>query len=255
MREAVPLRETGRRAAECALLGVIWTVCSLPVVTAGAAWSAVAEICHAWNRGEEPPLVRTFASVIRRDFLGGLGMTVLGLASAAPLLEARVSLAAGFPVARAEAGALVLVGAAAISVVALAFPHRAAVRSRWRESLRAAVALAAARPWVVPLVAVALGLPAFLVIACPALIVFIGGPAGYAVSAVHARAVTTRPEGPRPRAGRNRAPITMATIAAPAPGHTMWMPPPCTPGDMSEASTSYEGAPAASGVQGGQGLG
>src|SRR5207237_570856 len=148
-----------------------------------------AEICHAWNRGEEPPLVRTFASVIRRDFRGGLGMTILSLAAAAPLLEARVSLAARLPMARAESGALALVGAAAISVVALAFPHRVAVGAGWRDSLRAAVALAAAKPWVVPLVVVALGLPAFLVIVYPALIVFIGGPAGYAVSAVHARAV------------------------------------------------------------------
>lgn len=188
MREAVSLRESGRRAAECALLGVIWTACSLPVVTAGAAWSAVAEICHAWNSGEEPPLVRTFASVIRRDFLGGLGMTALGLAAAAPLLEARLSLAARLPVARAEAGALALIGAAAISVVALAFPYRAAVGAGWRDSLRAAVALVVARPWVVPLVAVALGLPAFLVIVFPAFVVFIGGPAGYAVSAVHAKA-------------------------------------------------------------------
>ena len=189
IREAVPLRETGRRAAECALLGVIWTVCSLPVITAGAAWSAMAEICHAWHRGEEPPLVRTFASVIRRDFLGGLRMTVLGLAAVAPLLEARVSLAARLPAARAEAGALALVGVVAISVVALAFPQRAAVHTGWAQSLRGAAALAAARPWVVPLVAVALGLPAFLVIVYPAVIVFIGGPAGYAVSAVHARAV------------------------------------------------------------------
>ncbi|HEX6527112.1 MAG TPA: DUF624 domain-containing protein [Streptosporangiaceae bacterium] len=189
------MRENLRRAAECALLGVIWTVCSLPVVTAGAAWSAVAEICHAWNSGEEPPLVRTFASVIRRDFLGGLGMTVLGIAAAAPLLEARVSLTARLPAARAEAGALVLVGAAAISVVALAFPYRAAAGAGWRDSLRAAFALAAARPWVVPLVAVALGLPVFLVIIYPAFVVFIGGPAGYAVSAVHARAVATRQGG------------------------------------------------------------
>jgi uncharacterized membrane protein YesL len=192
MREAVPLRESGRRAAECALLGVIWTVCSVPVITAGAAWSAVAEICHAWNRGEEPPLARTFASVIRRDFLGGLGMMVLGLAAAAPLLEARASLAARLPMARAESGALALVGAAAIAVLALAFPHRAAVGGGWRESLRGAVALAAAKPWMVPLVTVALGLPAFLVTVYPAVVVFIGGPAGYAVSAVHARAMRHR---------------------------------------------------------------
>jgi uncharacterized membrane protein YesL len=184
------MRENIRRAAECALLGVIWLVCSVPVVTAGAAWSAVAETCDAWSRGEEPPLLRTFASVIRRDFLGGLGMTVLGLAATAPLLEARISLAARLPGARAEAVALGLLGAAAVCVVALAFPARAAsaARAGWRASLRAATALSVARPWVLPLTALALAIPAFLVVVYPALIVFVAGPAGYAVSAVHARA-------------------------------------------------------------------
>jgi uncharacterized membrane protein YesL len=186
------MRENVRRAAECALLGVIWMACSLPLVTAGAAWSAVAEICHAWNRGAEPPVVRTFLSVIRRDFRGGLGMTALGLAAACLLLEARISLAARLPGARAEAGALGLVGALALCVVALAFPQRAATRAPWRESLRAVAALTTRRPWVVPLTAVALGLPAFLVIVYPPLAVFIGGLAGYAVSAVHARATQTR---------------------------------------------------------------
>jgi len=190
------MRETVRRAAECALLGVLWALCSLPLVTAGAAWSAVARICHAWNRGEEPPLVRTFVSVIRRDFGGGLGMTALGLLAAAPLLEARISLTARLPGARAEAVALGLVGVTALCVVALTFPRHAADPAvTWRDSLRATAALAAARPWVIPLTAVALGLPAFLVIVYPALIVFIGGPAGYAVCAVYGRAVRARYRG------------------------------------------------------------
>jgi uncharacterized membrane protein YesL len=194
------MRENLRRAAECALLGVIWLVCSLPLVTAGAAWSAVAEICRAWTRGEEPPLARTFVSVIRRDFPGGLGMTMLGLVAAAPLLEARITLAARLPGARPEAGALGLVGAVAICLFALAFPeHSAYPGLSWPGSLRAAAALAASRPWIVPLTAVALGLPAFLVIVYPALIVFIAGPAGYAVSAVHARG-----HGSRARRGARR---------------------------------------------------
>lgn len=189
------MRENLRRAAECALLGLLWTVCSLPLVTAGAAWSGVAEICRAWNRGEEPPLARTFATVLRRDFAGGLAMSVLGVAGAALLLEARIALAARLPGAQVEAVALGLAGVAALCVVALAFSRHAAgtdadaaARTTWRESVRGAAVLCVCRPWVIPVTAVALGIPALLVVVLPPVIVFIAGPAGYAVSAVHDRA-------------------------------------------------------------------
>jgi uncharacterized membrane protein YesL len=184
------MRESVRRAAECALLGIVWAVFSLPLVTAGAAWSAVAEVCDAWHRAEEPPLLRTFARVVRRDLFGGFAMALLAVAAAGvPLLETRVALAARLPGARLEGGALCVIGAVALTVVLLAFPQRAATAEPWRSALGSVARLCAARPWAVVVTAVALAVGAVIVIAYPPLIMLIGGPIGYAVSAVRARVV------------------------------------------------------------------
>jgi uncharacterized membrane protein YesL len=182
-------RASLRRAAECALLGVVWTVFSLPVVTAGGAWSAVAEVCAAWHRDEEPPLLKTFAAVVRRDLAGGLAMLAAAVgAGVLPAIEIRVALAAGLPGARLEAVALAIVGAVAVSVLLLAFPQHVATGTPWLSSLRGAVALATARPWVIAATAVGVAIPGFLVVIYPPFALLIAGPAGYAVSAVHTRA-------------------------------------------------------------------
>src|SRR5579875_766288 len=101
--------ESLRRAAECALLGVVWFACSLPVVTAGAAWAAVAEVCDAWLRGEEPPLVRSFARAVRRELAPGFALGLLAmLLVALPYLEVKVALAERLPGGSADSGALCL---------------------------------------------------------------------------------------------------------------------------------------------------
>lgn len=188
------MRESVRRAAECALLGVVWTVFSLPLVTAGAAWAAVAEVCACWHRAEEPPLVTTFAAVVRREFAAGTAMAIAGLAAAAlPALELRVTLAARVPGARVEAAALAVVGGVALSLVLLTFPQRSATGEPWTRCVRTVVSLASARLWVVPLTAVAVAVAGFLVVVYPPLILMIAGPVGYAVSAVHARALAGTP--------------------------------------------------------------
>jgi uncharacterized membrane protein YesL len=186
---AAAARASLRRAAECALLGIVWTGFSLPVVTAGGAWSAVAEVCAAWHRDEEPPLLATFAAVVRRDWAGGLALLAAAAgAGALPAIEIRVALAAGLPGARLEAVALAIVGAVAVSVLLLAFPERVATGARWLPALRGAVALATARPWAVAATAAGLAIAGFLVVVYPPLALLIAGPAGYAVSAVHTRA-------------------------------------------------------------------
>jgi uncharacterized membrane protein YesL len=179
-------RESVRRAAECALLGVVWTGFSLPVVTAGGAWAAVAEVCAAWHRGEEPPLLKTFAAVVRRDLVGGLAMLAAAVsAGALPAIEIRVALAAGLPGARLEAVALAGVGAVAVSVLLLAFPQRVATGASWLSALRGAMALVAARPWAIAATASGVAIAGFLVLIYPPFALLMAGPAGYAVSAVH----------------------------------------------------------------------
>lgn len=185
-------RESLRRAAECALLGVVWTGFSLPVITAGGAWSAVAEVCAAWHRGEEPPLLKTFAVVVRRDLVGGLAMLAAAVgAGALPAVEIRVVLAARPPGAHLEAFALAGVGAVAVSVLLLAFPQRAATGASWSSALHGAAALAAARPWAIAATASGVAIAGFLVLVYPPFALLMAGPAGYAVSAVHTRARAT----------------------------------------------------------------
>jgi hypothetical protein len=181
--------ESVRRASECALLGIAWFVCSLPVVTAGAAWAAVAHVCHAWSAGEEPPLARTFCRAVRRELAPGVVLGLLGCASVAlPYLEARTALAARLPGALPESVALGLLGAAWLAVLLLAFGERASAGTGWRESLRRSARLCRERPLAPAGSVIALAIGIVLVLVFPPLIVLIAGPVGYAVSAIHARA-------------------------------------------------------------------
>jgi uncharacterized membrane protein YesL len=181
------------------LLGIAWFICSLPVVTAGAAWAAVAHVCHAWSAGEEPPLARTFCRVLRRELAPGavLGSLVCAVV-ALPYLEARVALAARLPGALAESAALGLLGAAGLAVLLLAFPERASSGAGWRDSLRGSARLCRERPWAPAGSVIALAIGIVLVVVFPPLIVLIGGPVGFAVSAIHTRASAQAARRPPP---------------------------------------------------------
>lgn len=188
-------RESVRRASECALLGVLCFVCSIPLVTVGAAWAAVADICHSWSRDEEPPLVPTFLRAVRREFVPGLALSALLLVVVAlPYLEIRIVAAAHLPGAWVESIGLGVVAAGCLGVLLLAFPTHAEERSSWAAAVRTAAQLAVRGPWVALVALTAVGVGAVLVDVFPPLVVLIGGPIGYAVSAVHAwgRAVIAR---------------------------------------------------------------
>ncbi len=188
--------ESLRRAAECALLGIVWFACSLPVITAGAGWAAVAEVCDAWLRGEEPPLLRSFARTVRRELAHGLVLDLVALLLAAlPYLEVRIALAERLPGGPVDSGALCLLAAAALTVFLLAFPVRAATRAPWPEAFRQSAGLCRNCPWAAVLAAAAVGTGVILVLAFPPLIVLIAGPVGYALTVVHARAAAARREG------------------------------------------------------------
>jgi hypothetical protein len=119
----IPARERMRRASECALLGVLWLVFSLPVVTSGAAWLAVARVCTAWADDVEPPLLRTFVDTIRRRWLTGLALQAVAIGVAAvPYLDLRFALAAHLPGARLEAAALAVLAVFGLGSALLAVP-------------------------------------------------------------------------------------------------------------------------------------
>ena len=182
-------RETVRRAADCAAVGVLFFVFAIPIITAGAAWAAGAEIFAAWVRDEEPPLFRTFLRVVRRDLLSGFlallaGMLIVAIA----YFDVRVALASRMPGFAVEAAALCLIAAACLAALLIAFAHRAATSQKWIASVRAAVRLCRSRPWAPAVVLLALAVAASLVAAVPAFAALIAGPIGFAVTVVHARA-------------------------------------------------------------------
>jgi uncharacterized membrane protein YesL len=184
-----PAREGLRRASECALLGVLWLAFSVPVITAGAAWLAVARVCTAWAGEVEPPLLRTFVETIRRRFLTGLALQAIAVGVAAvPYLEFRVTLAARLPGARLEAAALAVLAAVALGAVLLSVPAAAAGGLRALPALKAGVLVVRAAPWAAPAAVGALAAGAAIVYLLPVLAVVMAGPVGFAVSAIWVRA-------------------------------------------------------------------
>jgi hypothetical protein len=167
---------------------------SLPVVTAGAAWLAVARVCTAWSREEEPPLLRTFASTVRHRFWSGLGLVSAAAAIAAlPLLEGRIAIAADLPGARVEVVVLTILAVGGLGVVLLSVPA-AAGGLRAVAALRSAVLVVRRAPWAAPAAVAAVAAGALIVYLLPVLAVVMAGPVGFAITAVWVRA-----GGPRQR--------------------------------------------------------
>lgn len=180
--------ESLRRASECAVLGALWFVFAVPLVTAGAAWCAAAEICNEWAAGKEPPLFRTFAAATRRNLgRGVLLATVLAVAAAVPYFEERVAAVSRIPGAGAERVGLSVVSMCCIALVLLAVGGQASGSRPWYGMLAEVAGRAWSRPWVVPTAVLAVGAGVVLIYAIPPLLVFMAGPMGYALSALSQR--------------------------------------------------------------------
>lgn len=177
-----------RRASECALLGALWFIFSIPIVTAGAAWCAVAEICRDWAHGHEPPLLPTFAKAVRRNLGRGLLLeAVLAVLVGLAYFESRVTVLAGLPAAGAERIALTALSACAVALALLSVEAQADCRRSWLSLVPQLANVVLQRPWVVPASIGSLGAAAALVYLMPPLAVFMAGPAGYAMSAIYQR--------------------------------------------------------------------
>ncbi|GAA5023636.1 DUF624 domain-containing protein [Kitasatospora paranensis] len=188
--------EQVRTAAETMAVGALFLLFALPVVTAGASWCAASEIVADWHRRREPPLLRTFARVVRRDLAAGLVLECVLLAVVALVrFETAVVLDARMPGYRAEAGALVLLGTAAVGFALLAVGCRAASRVSWRAAVRMAAGQVRAVLSTLPLAVTALAFTGVLIAVVPAFAAFMAGPLAFAVSAVVARNGRLRPAG------------------------------------------------------------
>lgn len=181
--------ESGRRAAECAAAGLLWTAFSIPIFTAGAAWIAAATIFDAWSRDEEPPLVSTFVTALRTQLRAGLAaQAAVAAVAAVAYFDVRIAGAAHVPGARIETIAVGMIAAGVIGIIQLAAAQRAHAGTGVLASGRAALAIAGAAPWALPLLTVATAVCAAVVALIPALMLVMAGPLAYAVSAVYSRA-------------------------------------------------------------------
>jgi len=177
-----------RTAAETMAVGALFLLFSLPVVTVGAAWCAAADVVAGWHRKRELPLLRTFATVVRRDLVAGL--VVEGTLLAVAVLtwfEVRVVLDARMPGYALEAAALALLGGLVAGFVLLTVACRAGAVETWPAAVRGAADQARATPSTLPLVVTAMAFAAVLVAIVPAFAGFMAGPLAFAVSAVVAR--------------------------------------------------------------------
>ncbi|MFY1634540.1 hypothetical protein ACN27F_14895 [Solwaraspora sp. WMMB335] len=78
-------RETLRAATDLALLGILTSVASVPVLTAGAAFATASTAIHRWSVDGYWPGLRELAGAFGRGLLPGAGATAAALGTAALL--------------------------------------------------------------------------------------------------------------------------------------------------------------------------
>ncbi|MBP0461653.1 hypothetical protein [Streptomyces montanisoli] len=211
--------EQVRTAAETMAVGVLFAVFSLPLVTAGAAWCAGAEIVASWHAKREPALLRTFTRAVGRNLAAGFvveGAVLVPLAAA--WFEVHVVVRSRMPGYPVEAVALALLGAAAAGFVLLTAAFRAAdavtvagrrtshggtpggpssgpsgrAPASWGAAVRRAADLTRATPSALVLVVTGCAFCVVLVALIPAFAAFMAGPLAFAVSTVVARGTRGR---------------------------------------------------------------
>ncbi len=136
------------RLADLVLAGLLWTVASLPLLTAPAATTALCAVADGWARGESPPVLATFWGAFRRRPWRGLAVGG-ALAAGAVVVVVDVAFAAGAEGAPLRAAVLVTATVPALATAlaaTFAFPLLALTDDCPLPLLRNAVLLAAANP-------------------------------------------------------------------------------------------------------------
>ncbi|MEV1285956.1 hypothetical protein [Micromonospora sp. NPDC049679] len=179
-------RDTVRGAADLALLGILTTVASLGVVTAGAAVATASAALHHWIDQDGWPGVRPVLRTFVRALLPGAAATAVAVATAGLLTLNLLALARG----AVPGGVPLIAVTAALILAAAAFAGLTVVEmgrnggQGWRNAARAAVATAEARPLAPPATAGVIALSAVLgVLVLPPLAPIL---AGYTLLALHA---------------------------------------------------------------------
>ncbi|MET0238111.1 MAG: DUF624 domain-containing protein [Kibdelosporangium sp.] len=101
--------------SDCLQLGVLVSVASIPVVTAGPAFAAGCHLVGRWRDGDSPPMLRTFRAEFVRQLRGGVPFTAVVAALTLVLSVDMALLGSGLPGGRVLSVALpVLLGVLAI---------------------------------------------------------------------------------------------------------------------------------------------
>jgi len=192
---ATGMRATTARFAECLLLGVVTTVASLGVLTAGPALAAAARVVREWEAGDQPPIVATFVATLRTHTVGLLlpQLALLG-ALAVTYVDLRVA-GAGLPGAWLVRMVVAGCGAFAVASFLVMFPTQARRGGGWWQAWAGAARLCVRRPWLPVAVLASTAGTGLLVAAAPATVVLAAGPLMLAVGVLVTRADGGRPDG------------------------------------------------------------
>lgn len=113
------------KIADYLILSALWLLCSVPIVTAGAASAALYDCCARCVRGGEPNLFARFFRTFRRELVqGGLSLLLWAaiLGGGVYLIRRFTGIAAGTSVNLTAAYAMALLLALLVGIFAWVFP-------------------------------------------------------------------------------------------------------------------------------------
>lgn len=72
-----PIMTTISRITDLAILNILSVICSIPIITAGAAYSAKYYVSMKISRGEEPAIFKPFFRAFRENLKQGMGVSLI----------------------------------------------------------------------------------------------------------------------------------------------------------------------------------
>ena len=170
------------------LLGVLWVLCSLPVITGGAASAAACAVSRKLCTGEEQKLIPDFFRAFRREFLLAtkLWLLVLGIGAVLAVdVYVYFTVAAGSPIFLGFTGLLVLVY---LICLCWMYPYTAVFQGGFVRTVKMSFLLGMSNlGWSAVLLAIDLGL-VLLTLYAPFLTLFLPGLFTLSASLVTGRA-------------------------------------------------------------------
>lgn len=170
------------------LLGVLWVLCSLPVITGGAASAAACAVSRKLCTGEEQKMIPDFFRAFRREFLFAtkLWLLVLGIGAVLAVdVYVYFTVAAGSPILLGFTGLLVLVY---LICLCWMYPYTAVFQGGFVRTVKMSFLLGMSNlGWSAVLLAIDLGL-VLLTLYAPFLTLFLPGLFTLSASLVTGRA-------------------------------------------------------------------